>query len=210
MKLASAPGSSSCLLNAKAPAYQYKLCWILKLVSISSHPSGDQSVQGYCNIKIRWWLHTCEVSSRTPTILTIIPDSVALMQADAGAQAVQIFDSWASNLAPQDYDIFAGPYINQIVDSVKQTHPDLPLILYISGSGGLLERMAKCNVEVISVDGSVDMKDAIRRIGPKFAVQVYACCQIGSMCILCQHHCHATNTKRHGVHCCCNQSKPVA
>ena len=105
--------------------------------------------------------------------LLIIPDSVLLMQADAGAQAVQIFDSWASNLAPQDYDIFAGPYINQIVDSVKQTHPDLPLILYISGSGGLLERMAKCNVEVISVDGSVDMKDAIRRIGPKFAVQVY-------------------------------------
>lgn len=92
-------------------------------------------------------------------------------QADAGAQAVQIFDSWASNLAPQDYDVFAGPYINQIVDSVKQTHPDLPLILYISGSGGLLERMAKCNVEVISIDGSVDMQDAIRRIGPNFAVQ---------------------------------------
>lgn len=98
--------------------------------------------------------------------------AVLPVQADAGAQAVQIFDSWASNLAPQDYDIFAGPYINQIVDSVKQTHPDLPLILYISGSGGLLERMAKCNVEVISIDGSVDMKDAIRRIGPNFAVQV--------------------------------------
>lgn len=92
-------------------------------------------------------------------------------QAEAGAQAVQIFDSWASNLAPQDYDTFAGPYINQIVDSVKQTHPDLPLILYISGSGGLLERMAKCNVEVISIDGSVDMRDAIQRIGPNFAVQ---------------------------------------
>lgn len=106
-----------------------------------------------------------------------------MMQADAGAQAVQIFDSWASNLAPQDYDIFAGPYINQIVDSVKQTHPNLPLILYISGSGGLLERMAKCNVEVISVDGSVDMKDAIRRIGPKFAVQVLSCS--GFVCLVC-------------------------
>ena len=101
---------------------------------------------------------------------------LAALQADAGAQAVQIFDSWASNLAPQDYDIFAGPYINQIVDSVKQTHPNLPLILYISGSGGLLERMAKCNVEVISIDGSVDMRDAIKRIGPNFAVQVCTCC----------------------------------
>lgn len=64
-------------------------------------------------------------------------------QADNGAQAVQIFDSWASQLAPSDFDIFAGPYIKQIVDSVKATHPDLPLILYISGSGGLMERMAK-------------------------------------------------------------------
>ncbi len=106
------------------------------------------------------------------------------MQADAGAQAVQIFDSWASNLAPQDYDIFAGPYINQIVDSVKQKHPDLPLILYISGSGGLLERMAKCNVEVISIDGSVDMKDAIRRVGPNFAVQV--CPDLGRSQVVCK------------------------
>ena len=56
------------------------------------------------------------------------------VQADAGAQAVQIFDSWASHLAPQDFDVFAGPYIKQIIDSVKQTHPDLPIILYISGA----------------------------------------------------------------------------
>ena len=126
----------------------------------------------------------------------MVPDIVTLVQADAGAQAVQIFDSWASNLAPQDYDIFAGPYINQIVDSVKQTHPDLPLILYISGSGGLLERMAKCNVEVISVDGSVDMKDAIRRIGPKFAVQVCISCWICFM-----RHCHVTYAMCHSVHC---------
>lgn len=55
------------------------------------------------------------------------------MQADSGAQAVQIFDSWASHLSPQDFDVFAGPYIKQIIDTVKQTHPDLPIILYISG-----------------------------------------------------------------------------
>ena len=113
------------------------------------------------------------------TTHSLFSDTVVLLpQADAGAQAVQIFDSWAAKLAPQDYDIFAGPYINQIVNSVKQTHPDLPLILYISDSGGLLERMAKCNVEVISIDGSVDMQDAIRRIGPKFAVQVSAFIQL--------------------------------
>ncbi len=95
-----------------------------------------------------------------------------LVQADAGAQAVQIFDSWASELQPQDFDVFAGPYIQKIIDSVRKTHPDLTIILYISGSGGLLERMAACRPDVVSVDQRVDMADAIKRIGPDFAVQV--------------------------------------
>ena len=94
------------------------------------------------------------------------------LQADTGAQVVQIFDSWASELSPQDFDTFSAPYIKQIVDSVRKTHPDLVLILYISGSGGLLERMALPRPDVISVDQRVDLQDAIRRIGPDFAVQV--------------------------------------
>ena len=92
-------------------------------------------------------------------------------QADAGAQAVQIFDSWAAELAPQDFDVFAGPYIRQIIDDVKKTHPDLKIILYIANSGGLMERMAACAPDVISVDQRVDMGDARARIGPGFAVQ---------------------------------------
>eukprot|EP00891_Asterochloris_glomerata_P003592 jgi/Astpho2/3592/Aster-06889 len=107
-------------------------------------------------------------------LLSKLADNVAdyvRYQADAGAQVVQIFDSWASHLSPQDFDVFCAPYIKQIVDSVKQSHPDLPLILYISGSGGLLERMTKCGTDVISVDQSVDLRDAIQRIGPHFAVQ---------------------------------------
>eukprot|EP00873_Tetraselmis_striata_P012868 jgi/Tetstr1/433132/TSEL_022464.t1 len=86
-------------------------------------------------------------------------------QADSGAQVVQIFDSWAANITPGDYDAFAAPYVKQMVDSVKATHPDLPIILYISGSGGLLERMAATGVDIVSVDHSVAMADAITRIG---------------------------------------------
>ena len=53
-----------------------------------------------------------------------------------------------------------------------QTHPGLQIILYISGSGGLMERMAGCGPDIVSVDQRVDMRDAIARIGPDFAVQV--------------------------------------
>ena len=57
---------------------------------------------------------------------------------------VQLFDSWASHLSPQDFDTFAAPYIKRIIDSVRSTHPNLSIILYISGGGGLLERMRAC------------------------------------------------------------------
>lgn len=92
-------------------------------------------------------------------------------QADKGAQAVQIFDSWATELSPVDFEEFSLPYLKQIVDTVKLTHPTLPLILYASGSGGLLERLALTGVDVVSLDWTVDMAEGRRRVGADVAVQ---------------------------------------
>ncbi|KAJ9533935.1 hypothetical protein QJQ45_027041 [Haematococcus lacustris] len=92
-------------------------------------------------------------------------------QADTGAQVIQIFDSWASELMPQDFDVFSGPYINKVITSFRSTHPHVPIILYISGGGGLLERMAACRPDCISIDQSVDIVDGIKRVGTGFAVQ---------------------------------------
>ncbi|KAJ6951972.1 hypothetical protein NC653_041211 [Populus alba x Populus x berolinensis] len=92
-------------------------------------------------------------------------------QADSGAQTVQIFDSWATELSPVDFEEFSLPYLKQIVDTVKQSHPNLPLILYASGSGGLLERLALTGVDVVSLDWSVDMAEGRKRLGPDVAVQ---------------------------------------
>ncbi|GJR87320.1 uroporphyrinogen decarboxylase [Tanacetum coccineum] len=92
-------------------------------------------------------------------------------QADKGAQAVQIFDSWATELSPVDFEEFSLPYLKQIVDTVKQTHPTLPLILYASGSGGLLERLPLTGVDVVSLDWTVDMAEGRKRLGTDIAVQ---------------------------------------
>jgi len=54
---------------------------------------------------------------------------------------------------------------------VKETHPDTPLILYISGSAGVLERMGKSGVDIISVDWTVDMAEARQRLGKSMMVQ---------------------------------------
>ncbi|KAG9445470.1 hypothetical protein H6P81_016810 [Aristolochia fimbriata] len=92
-------------------------------------------------------------------------------QADHGAQAVQIFDSWATELSPVDFEEFSLPYLKQIVDTVRQTHPNLPLILYASGSGGLLERLPLTGVDVVSLDWTVDMAEGRKRLGSDIAVQ---------------------------------------
>jgi len=92
-------------------------------------------------------------------------------QAETGAQVVQIFDSWASHLSPIDFEIFSLPYIKQIVSGVKARHPDLPIILYISGGAGILERMANTGVDIVSLDTAIDITDARRRINDKTGIQ---------------------------------------
>ncbi len=107
-------------------------------------------------------------------LLGNIADSIATYvryQIDCGAQVVQLFDSWAGQLSPADYDVFAQPYQQRIIQQVKETHPDTPLILYINGSAGILERMGQSGVDIVSVDWTVDMADARRRLGPNVGVQ---------------------------------------
>lgn len=114
-----------------------------------------------------------------------VADAIALYvryQIDSGAQVIQMFDSWAGHLSPQDYDTFALPYQQRIVQQVKETHPDTPLILYISGSAGVLERMGKSGVDIVSVDWTVDMAEARQRLGANMGVQgnVDPCALFGS------------------------------
>jgi len=95
----------------------------------------------------------------------------AIFQIDAGAQAIQLFDSWAGQLAPADYDVFAAPYQKMVFDIVKAARPDVPLIIYISQGGTLLEKMAKTGTDIVSVDWTVDMAEARKRLGPDMMVQ---------------------------------------
>ena len=107
-------------------------------------------------------------------LLSKLADNIAIYtchQIECGAQVVQLFDSWAGQLSPVDYRTFALPYQQQVVRQVKAKYPDTPLILYISGSAGVLELMSESGVDIVSVDWTVDMAEARRRLGPDIAVQ---------------------------------------
>lgn len=106
--------------------------------------------------------------------LAKLADAIAVYvryQIDSGAQVVQMFDSWAGQLSPQDYAVFALPYQQRVVAQVKATHPDTPLILYISGSAGVLQQMPESGVDIISVDWTVDMAAARQQLGDQVGVQ---------------------------------------
>ncbi|QEY31410.1 uroporphyrinogen decarboxylase [Synechococcus sp. RSCCF101] len=107
-------------------------------------------------------------------LLSHLADAIATYigyQIDSGAQVVQLFDSWAGQLSPIDYDTFAAPYQKRVFDAVRASHPDTPLILYISGSAGVLERMAATGVDFVSLDWTVDMADGCARLPESVGVQ---------------------------------------
>ncbi len=108
------------------------------------------------------------------TLLEHFAQSIAIYlryQIDSGAQVVQMFDSWAGQLSPIDYDTFAAPYQKKVVDLVKETHPDTPIILYISGSAGVIERMSATGVDIVSLDWTVDIAEACSRLPENIGIQ---------------------------------------
>jgi uroporphyrinogen decarboxylase len=92
-------------------------------------------------------------------------------QVAAGAQAVQIFDSWVGCLAPDDYRRHVLPYTRRIVEGIAQDHEGVPVIHFGTGTAGLLELMREAGAAVIGLDWRVDLGAAWRRLGEGVAVQ---------------------------------------
>ena len=90
-------------------------------------------------------------------------------QVAAGAQAVQIFDTWAGELAPAAYERFALPYQQMVVDAVRSA--GVPAILYVNGCAGVLELMAQSRADVLSVDWRIGLDTVRARVGQGFALQ---------------------------------------
>ncbi len=89
-------------------------------------------------------------------------------QIAAGAQAIQLFDSWVGCLAPQDYRSFLLPHMRTLIQGLT---PGVPLIHFGTGTAGLLELLAEAGGDVIGVDWRVDLDAAWQRIGADRAVQ---------------------------------------
>lgn len=94
-------------------------------------------------------------------------------QIEAGAQAVQIFDTWGGALAFGKYQAFSLAYMQRVVDGLIREHDGrrVPVILFTKGGGLWLEDMAATGADALGVDWTVDLAAARQRVGGQVALQ---------------------------------------
>jgi uroporphyrinogen decarboxylase len=94
-------------------------------------------------------------------------------QIRAGAQVVQIFDTWGGALSHAAYAEFSLAYMQKIVDGLISHHDgrDVPVILFTKGGGLWLEKMADTGCHALGLDWSTDIAAAKSRVGDRVALQ---------------------------------------
>jgi uroporphyrinogen decarboxylase len=93
----------------------------------------------------------------------------AALQHEAGASAVQMFDSWAGALSVEDYRRYVMPYSWRLLDRLARAR--VPSIHYYGGNPALLESVSEAGGDCISVDWRLPLDQAWERIGHHFAIQ---------------------------------------
>ena len=95
--------------------------------------------------------------------LTQVVSDYLVAQAEAGAQALQLFDSWAGALAPADYREYVLPYNKRVVETVQAT--GVPLINFSTGTAGMLDVVAEAGGDVLGVDWRIDLERVWDNVG---------------------------------------------
>jgi uroporphyrinogen decarboxylase len=88
-------------------------------------------------------------------------------QVDAGAEVVQVFDSWVGGLGPTDYTAFVQPHVRRIFAALD----GVPTIHFGTGTAAILELMADAGGDVMGIDHRVSLADSWRRIGYERGIQ---------------------------------------
>jgi uroporphyrinogen decarboxylase len=116
----------------------------------------------------------------TPELLHELLEKVALSVIDylnaqirAGAQAVQIFDTWGGVLTPQSYQNFSLRYMQKIIEGLVRENEGrkVPVIVFTKNGGLWLETIAAIGGDCVGLDWTIDIGDARERIGNKVALQ---------------------------------------
>ena len=111
--------------------------------------------------RTRAWLHSDPASfSRVLESLADVVASHLVAQAEAGCQALQVFESWGGLLSPQDYRRVVAPSLERLADALRTALPATPRILYCNGASTLLPVLAPLPYDVLAVDWRIGLDRA--------------------------------------------------
>ncbi|RMD89133.1 MAG: uroporphyrinogen decarboxylase [Calditrichaeota bacterium] len=91
-------------------------------------------------------------------------------QIDAGADVVQIFDSWAGVLTPEDFREFSLPFLYSIIQSIKASY-EVPVILFARGAAHSYEILAEIGIDVLSISWTDDLGEIRKNVNGRIALQ---------------------------------------
>lgn len=89
-------------------------------------------------------------------------------QVAAGAQAIQIFDTWGGIVSPVDYEKYILPYTKRLIDGLDRS---VPVIHFVKGAGTMLDKVRLAGSDVVGLDWHVSLGAARDLLGPEVAVQ---------------------------------------
>ena len=123
-------------------------------------------------------VHTKALMHGDPELWSALLDRLAditltflRVQVEAGASAVQLFDSWVGALPAAQYRASVQPHSARVLAGVGSSHPGVPRIHFGVGTGELLHDMGQAGADVVGVDWRVPLDEAVPRVGPGKAVQ---------------------------------------
>lgn len=118
-----------------------------------------------------WLFADPDASHRLLSALTEVLLDYLDGQIEAGAQAIQVFDSWAGYLGPIEFQAFALPYLRRIAEHILTQHPEVPSIIFAKGAHYALDSLADSAFDVIGLDWTMDPATAGQVVGERAALQ---------------------------------------
>jgi uroporphyrinogen decarboxylase len=167
------------------PDFEQSVAPVLEAIGIVRRElRDDQAVVGFCGGPFtvagylvegrpsRDFTLTKRLMYREPEVWSALLDRLsaafaayALAQARAGADVVQLFDSWAGALSPADYEEFVAPWSARVLDALRDA--GVPSIHFGTGAATLLEVMAAAGGDVIGLDWRIPLDEGWERVGER-------------------------------------------
>ena len=120
--------------------------------------------------------HIKRMMYTAPAVYSALMEKITMMsmeylnaQIKAGAQCIQIFDTWGGILSPADYAAYVLPYTTRLINGLNRM--ETPVIHFVKGAGAMLETVKKAGGDVMGLDWHVDLNSARNTLGPDMAVQ---------------------------------------